>query len=292
MRLYYHKFDDGSVNFGDDLNAWLWNRLLPGYFDDDDETTFVGIGTLLNEALPRRTPLAKRRLIFSTGLGYGEKTFELGPDYTVYCVRGALSAWKLGLDPEAAVTDGALLIRRVYEPNSTKTVKFSFMPHIERIAGEAWKSICDELGFGYIDPRGSTEEVLKQICETEVLLTEAMHGAIVADALRVPWVPLVTSDKILSFKWQDWCGSVDVAYKPIRIAEAFNLRQKPGDPMALARRVRYEVRRKMALHDLQKVSRTALPCLSKESNLESLTCELETRLAKLQCDNRRCASAA
>ena len=37
---------------------------------------------------------------------------------------------------------------------------------------------------------------------------------IVADALRVPWIPLVTSPRILSFKWQDWCQSIELTYQP------------------------------------------------------------------------------
>ena len=33
MKLYYYKAPLG--NFGDDLNPWLWPRLLPDIFDDD-----------------------------------------------------------------------------------------------------------------------------------------------------------------------------------------------------------------------------------------------------------------
>jgi succinoglycan biosynthesis protein ExoV len=49
------------------------------------------------------------------------------------------------------------------------------------------------------------------------VLTEAMHGAIVADTLRVPFVPLVSSREISSFKWMDWTLSMDLPYRPIRL---------------------------------------------------------------------------
>ena len=34
MKIYY--FKDPVGNFGDDLNSWLWDTLIPGYFDSDD----------------------------------------------------------------------------------------------------------------------------------------------------------------------------------------------------------------------------------------------------------------
>ena len=58
VKLYYYKATAG--NFGDDLNSWLWDRLLPNAFDgicyhrhsshernNNENTLFVGIGTLL-----------------------------------------------------------------------------------------------------------------------------------------------------------------------------------------------------------------------------------------------------
>ena len=55
------------------------------------------------------------------------------------------------------------------------------------------------------------------------IVAEAMHGAIVADALRVPWVPVQLSDRILNLKWWDWCRSLNMEYKPLRFPPV------PGD---------------------------------------------------------------
>lgn len=36
-----------------------------------------------------------------------------------------------------------------------------------------------------------------------MVLADAMHAAIIADAMRVPWLPLITSPQINTFKWLD-----------------------------------------------------------------------------------------
>ena len=46
MKLAY--FRDPKRNFGDDLNPWLWDQLLPGLIDDvDDDRFLIGMGTIL-----------------------------------------------------------------------------------------------------------------------------------------------------------------------------------------------------------------------------------------------------
>ena len=49
MKPYYWESQHG--NFGDDLNLWLWDFLLPGFRDVHAETLLVGVGTVLNRVL-------------------------------------------------------------------------------------------------------------------------------------------------------------------------------------------------------------------------------------------------
>ena len=62
MKLYYYR--DPVGNFGDDLNPWIWTTLLPDFLDDDDTDLFLGIGTVINSAVPS----APRKLVFGAGL--------------------------------------------------------------------------------------------------------------------------------------------------------------------------------------------------------------------------------
>ena len=89
MRLYYYR--DPVGNFGDDLNPWLWSRLIPDLLDDQSDELFVGIGTLLNQLVPKAT----RTVVFGSGAGYGELP-EIYETWEFYCVRGPLTG---GLPP-------------------------------------------------------------------------------------------------------------------------------------------------------------------------------------------------
>ena len=255
---------------------------MPGILDDDASVAFVGIGTLLNDGLARKTRHAKKRVIFGTGVGYGKGGLTLDESHKVYCVRGPLSAEALGLEKGAAVTDGAALIRRVFSQTAKKKYSFSYMPHYE-LAGDGWVSACKDIGFGYIDPRWSIEEVLTAMTETEVLLTEAMHGAIVADALRIPWMPIVTNKTILPFKWKDWCTSVAVDYRPVYVERLQHPNPKV-DLLTPVRFVRDKVRQRKASAALKQAAMNHSPSLSQESHIESLTTQLEERLHQFKTD--------
>jgi succinoglycan biosynthesis protein ExoV len=300
MQLYYCKYPDGRQNFGDALNPWMWGQLLPGLLDrQDDGVTFVGIGTLINDALPRRTAKAKRRVIFGTGAGFPGSEYtsmpEIDDSYTIYCLRGPLSAKALQVSEDLAVTDGAILVRRLFDSqNFPKKYGFSYMPHYN-FAGEGWASVCQEMGFGYIDPSWPVEDVLAAIAQTEVLLSEAMHGAILADAFRVPWIAIATHSSIVQFKWQDWCCSVGVEYHPVRMTRLHQPRGSTGGWGGADRPSRYPflqpvrqlrnwMGQKKSASEFLKIVQTVSPTLSSDDRIEQLTGKTEEKLEQFKRD--------
>lgn len=282
MKLYYYKLPDGVKNFGDELNPWLWQKLLPGVMDDDDRQIFVGIGTLINDGMVRRTAKAQQRIIFGTGVGYGKAIPTVDPTFKIYCLRGPLSAKALEVPAELAITDGAFLIRQAFSFGGPKTVKFTYMPHYE-LAGKGWERVCQRLGFGYIDPRWPVETVLQAIDQTEVLLTEAMHGAIIADAFRVPWIPVVTNASILPFKWQDWCASLQLDYQPNPIDRLHHPREQV-DSLAALRTIRDRWRQATAATNLKRVATTVRPLLSSDARCEQASQRLLETLETFKQD--------
>ncbi|MDX2215763.1 MAG: polysaccharide pyruvyl transferase family protein [Oculatellaceae cyanobacterium bins.114] len=297
MKLYYFQFREKVNNFGDDLNPWLWERLLPNVFDDEKTVLFVGIGTLLNEYVPT----ARKTIVFGSGVGYGKGLPSIDSSWTVYCLRGPLSAKALGLDPDLAITDGALLLRRVYQPASPrKTQRFAYIPHVSNVmrGGVDWQRICEQAGMGFIDPRGSTEEVLAAISQTEVVLAEAMHGAIAADALRVPWIPVCTNTAILPFKWQDWCLTVGIEYQPCYVMPSQDLyRCGPGvrsslgywskwamqAPLQAIRQTRQADYQSVAAQ-LARIAKVSKPVLSEQRRSDELLARLDDKLQRFKDD--------
>lgn len=301
MRLHYYKFGtnrfpEGTGNFGDDLNPWLWDQLLPGVLDQDKSILFVGIGTLLGKYLPK----AKRTIVFGSGACLGKPLPRIDETWTIYALRGPLSASALGVDPALAVTDAAMLLRRVWSVSETKRYRFGLMPHVLHVLYErnqVWKEICEALGFCYLDPRYPVEETLALLSETEVLITEAMHGAIAADALRVPWIPIATDATVNRLKWQDWCSSLNLIYDPHYLlppAQAYPL--GPGirsslqygatwfqqSPLRSLQHLGMAPQQR-AIAELQRISQ-ATPLLSDEAQLELRVTQLEEKLHQFRQD--------
>lgn len=225
MRLYYYQ--DPVGNFGDDLNPWLWSRLLPDLIDIENPVPafrssdlsasegpiFIGIGTLLDA---KNIPQAPKKIIFGAGVGHYSTPPQMDETFEVYCVRGPLTAKALQLGPDSAAADPGILLRAVDLPApASKKYALSFMPHHGSIKKFDWSTVCSWHGIHYINPTHSVDTVLAEIQKSEVLISEALHGAVAADALRVPWIPARFHAHIDTMKWDDWCQSMQLSYTPL-----------------------------------------------------------------------------
>ena len=130
MRLFYYQTAAPSANFGDELNPWLWPRLLPA-FDGSSKNVFIGMGTVLNDAIPSWVNEAENAIFFSTGVGYGRSfRFIKQPlHWRLYCVRGPLSARKLNQPQSLAITDGAALLKRFFQAGSLCRTSIQVLVH-------------------------------------------------------------------------------------------------------------------------------------------------------------------
>ncbi len=203
-------------NFGDDLNLWLWDFLLPGLREVHEETLLVGVGTVLNTEI---LPADGRKLVIGSGFGYGSlPDMRDRSHWDVRSVRGPLTAQKAGLPSEMGIVDPAVLVTEMPEfQNLSKNGKRTFIPHWESAAAGLWPEICKTVGLSYLDPRGEAKAVIREIAASELIVAESMHGAILADAFRVPWIAVSSSRSINSFKWNDWAHSLGVTYQPKHI---------------------------------------------------------------------------
>lgn len=216
-----------TYNFGDALNPLIFNHFLPGFFDKNPDQLFVGIGTILG--LFKGDERTQKIIVFSSGYGAGHEDIygpapHIDQRYDVICLRGPLTARHLRQDPSLAVSDGALLLNHMpFEPVE-KQFDYAYMPHhVSESIFSGWREITEKAGFHYISPESDVSTVIEHIRKTrKVLLTETMHGAIVADVFRIPWIPVKSSAHINPFKWNDWALTLDLEIHFNRIKSLFN----------------------------------------------------------------------
>lgn len=274
MKLYYFQFKDRRKNFGDELNLTIWNKIFPNIFDSDENIIFVGIGTLINR---EKMPCAKKRIIFSSGVGYGTPP-KIDHSFKIYCLRGKLSAKELGVPENLAIADGAILMKDIYKVGHAKKYKYSFMPHNSTayMGGGTWKKLCMSLKIFYIDPLWPIERIIRSIIETEVLITEALHGAIVADTFRTPWIPVKTTDQIYEFKWHDWLSTTSTQYFPARMLPLWDPQYGPK----LLDSKRKWIKFKLVQYQLLRIIKSHHPNLTAKKQLN-----LNLERLREQCDN-------
>lgn len=237
MKLTY--FQGDPPNFGDELNATMWAELLPAnFFDDDPSTLFVGIGSVIQHNYPKE---AKKVVVGSGYGGYTKKPDVHDGTWEFHFVRGPQTTEALGLNPNLAVADAAILLRETALPKPALDIKVGFMPHYESIERGNWQAACDLAGITFIDPSRPPDQVIAQILGAELVITEAMHGAIVSDALRTPWIGVKAMHHVHRFKWHDWAQALDIDYNPaflfpsnLREAWALSTGRGGSGPRAMA----------------------------------------------------------
>ncbi|MGP1992282.1 polysaccharide pyruvyl transferase family protein [Zobellia laminariae] len=188
------------------------------------DSYFLGIGSILTSENPHFEDIKdKRKIVFGTGIRpsstYNE--FSLDKTWSVKFLRGPLSSGYLGNKHEY-ISDAAYAVRQLAAfsdiQNTKKKYEISIMPYFHSVQYFDWEKIAKKLGYHLISPysEGGVEHTLREIAASKYLITEAMHGAILADILRVPWhrfvltTPYTEGERISDFKWNDWMGSIDI----------------------------------------------------------------------------------
>ncbi len=213
MKIMY--FRGKHPNFGDELNTWMWQKILPDFFDDNDKELFIGIGSTIGNHYDS----SAKKIVFGTGFvpTYHEKPDVHSPDWDIYFVRGPRTAKTLNISPDLAIGDAAILLRTVVDLSKKTPEVVSFMPHWESLEIGNWEEVCKIAGINFIDPRRPVEEVMSELFRSKLVICEAMHGAIVSDAFRIPWIPIIPLSKTHRDKWLDWAEALSINLKPHRL---------------------------------------------------------------------------
>ncbi len=289
MKLYF--FQGDVPNFGDELSPWLMSKVFPGLLDEDNSELLLAIGSIIFDHIPA----IPSKIVFGSGYGGYTNLPDLSQNWNFYCVRGPRTAVACGLPLDKVAGDAAILIRRHRLTKSTSGRRLSFMPHWQSIDRGHWAEACKIANIQYIAPSAPVEQVLDQIEDSAVLITEAMHGAIVADALRVPWIPVMPIHRWHRMKWYDWAEALDIKLNPQTLwpssaREVAALRNGEGEGTIFQRargllKTGVEILDwgliRLAAKRLSDIAKTP-PMLSSDTALERVLDKLETSAADIR----------
>ncbi|HEY9155214.1 MAG TPA: polysaccharide pyruvyl transferase family protein [Opitutaceae bacterium] len=211
-----YSFKAAHGNFGDDLNDWMWPKLLGSDMALLPTTTFVGIGSILDQRLNK---IPGPKIVFGSGIRSTKNLPGESDTLHIRFVRGPISGLALG-GTTKWITDPAILVRPLISKPATPPSMIGLMPHYHSLPLMSWPKVAEELGLLFIDPRASVDETLALLGQCKSVVTEAMHGAIVADALRIPWTRISfhawrkEGFDVSSLKWLDWGLSAQVDVTP------------------------------------------------------------------------------
>ena len=318
-------------NFGDALNQLIANEvfspLLGNSFTcapDSSSVRLYGIGSYLSKDFLETRSKTKQAIIAGMGAGYMDlpvqQSYGFGAKFPVWIknelklplpkltevrtegyrilfVRGPLTARLLGLPESVGFADAGYLLRRTKSFQDLRKLKrsgISFMPHYTAATcSPGLRDICEATGFRYINPCDDVDVVLNEIATSEVLMTEALHGAVISDAMRVPWIPLKSSEDIFDFKWLDFTSGINKQYCPNDLKVSWNRVYYSGRrPSSLLKNAttrvrslltRFTTQPKDTALSLLKASAT-IPILSAESTLDEIDRVLTQAMIELQKD--------
>lgn len=204
-------------NFGDELNKDFWLRLfgdkirkeLPGQ-------AILGIGSILNFD----TKAYQTVHVLGSGAKSGYLNHLDKSRYIFWFVRGPLTAHALGLTKSDYITDPAIIVSDLYEFDKSNSLSHNvtFVPHLATALNADWQIACERVDIQYCSPMSPLVDICNTISRSSVVITESLHGAIIADQYRVPWIPVGAAHTLREqFKWHDWCQSMGLSYNPFSL---------------------------------------------------------------------------
>ncbi|WP_299816412.1 polysaccharide pyruvyl transferase family protein [uncultured Jannaschia sp.] len=206
--------------------------MLDYEFESSSDTGFVGIGSILSDVYVARYA---KRIVFGAGVRRPGRVPDLAKgSWDFRFVRGPLSAKACGGVPY--ISDPAILAPLRFEEGRhrngfTGGTETGFVRYFKSPRSQA-KAICEELGMVELDPTFSPDEFLSRLSRCRRVVSEAMHGAILADAFRIPWVGIrLNSDRhegrTAGFKWRDWAFSLELPASVVPPSRPLNLLPYP-----------------------------------------------------------------
>ncbi len=225
INAFVHYDDMGNVrnaNWGDDLNWYflkeivrrpiaLYNKLSLAF--RFKLKNYLIIGSTIDMLCKENTE------VWGAGLIYGDKALSVRPK-KVYAVRGPLTRaalLKQGIDCPEIYGDPALLLPLYYQSKQEKKYKYGLIPHVSNLVmisnifldGKPIREREDVLVID-LSKYDKWTDVIDQINSCENIISNSLHGLIVAEAYKIPnlWVEFGAALIGGHFKFHDFFLSI------------------------------------------------------------------------------------
>jgi beta-1,4-mannosyltransferase len=281
MKVFYHKMEGGNV--GDDMNAALWHKLVPSLSEVASADWLIGAGTILDARLDS---LPGRKVVMGTGFRPGAKRVS---DANVHfaAVRGFLSAAQCGLDPEFAACDPGFLAPKAWPQSRSDSDRVAFVPHVYSERYSSISRAAEDAGFEVISPTLDIETFLSKLAGHSRVFSESLHGAIFADALRIPWARVCACSRyyerpdVADFKWNDAFSVVGLDGASINRVGLLPLKRNWSRARTLLRPLQATAETRLVRALQRRRDDSTLFQLSDEARLEEQAGKLVSRVEEL-----------
>lgn len=208
-------------NFGDHLNEYIYKNL---FFDSQLKSNVIGIGSILTKEFLTENEIEGKNCFV---LGSGTRSIRDIPRFDIEkgsFFRGPLTNMVATLDTNNFISDGAYVLRQIDKykklEHTQKQYPISIIPYFRSLNGANWSKISKEFDLNFIDPTipNGIDFFMEEVAKSKLIISEAMHGAIMADIFRIPWVRLeflssiFESLEVSTFKWKDWQYSIKLLH--------------------------------------------------------------------------------
>ncbi|EAJ2878827.1 polysaccharide pyruvyl transferase family protein [Campylobacter coli] len=228
--LYYQE----EYNLGDMLNLGICQKLFQlnvrtlhlskyNYFD------IVMIGSLLQHLICSEPSLRHRIKyyvnkkiknpihIWGSGFLNNALGYEiLKRDLKIHALRGKKTRERLEniigkkLD-NVVLADPGILADKIVNKSFTKKYSIGIIPHYMELNYEIFSQMLQVFPNSVlINVQDPYEKNLEKIYQCNVILSSALHGLIIADGMHIPNLRMIVSDRIDSYKFDDYYSAYNI----------------------------------------------------------------------------------
>lgn len=217
VKLFWWKGKE-YPNLGDELSRLILERIfeLNVQFSTLHAADMLSVGSVLGMALdhPAVSDRTKPLHVVGSGAMHQLERGELPDCLRFHSVRGAITRSALGAKDTDAVTlgDPGLLCADLFEPEYRKNGTIGVILHHSRLHDTALRAKFNHLPIEFLDIRTDDYDAFtQQMANCSVILSESLHGLILADAYSIPnaWLSFGRLHSGGNFKFFDYFSTVD-----------------------------------------------------------------------------------